>query len=511
MQTLPPTPDEPLLLHGDCLDVLGTLPAASVDVVVTDPPAGIGFMGKPWDSFARYKPRTKRGREVDSMLGGGDLLARAANVLLGLSLSSVTEGLPARAEAAALAEELRSAARAEPLAPWARGFVVFMVDVWSEVLRVLKPGGLVFAWALPKTSDLAGLAMRHAGLEMHETITHLFGQGMNKSWDIGKQIDKAAGAVREVVGPGPYANRGRVDTGATFGKWSSSAMEVITMEVITAPATEAAKRWDGWHSQVAPGCELWQVGRAPTPLTYAAQVQEHGCGAFNVGACRIPRGERPARTTEGGNAVPDLGTQFSTRGGRSIGTTEDGSHPRNVILTTGGEGCPAEGLDRQSGEQRDGKATSRPGRGPFSSGDKTAPTVASPSYDGSGGASRYFTRFDEVVGYFPKADDRTIPGSHATNRHPTHKHVALMRWLVRLAAAKSEHTGGDPAIVLDCFMGSGTTGVAAVAERVRFIGIEQDPEHFAVARARILGAIGSAELAAEANADAPEGSQLSLL
>ena len=79
-------------------------------------------------SFAPYKPRTARGREVDSMLGGGDLLARAANVLLGLSLSSVTEGLPARAEAAALAEELRSAALAEPLAPWARGFVVFMVD-----------------------------------------------------------------------------------------------------------------------------------------------------------------------------------------------------------------------------------------------------------------------------------------------------------------------------------------------------------------------------------------------
>ena len=457
-------------------------------------------------SFAPYKPRTARGREVDSMLGGGDLLARAANVLLGLSLSSVTEGLPARAEAAALAEELRSAARAEPLAPWARGFVVFMTDVWSEVLRVLKPGGLVFAWALPKTSDLAGLAMRHAGLEMHETITHLFGQGMNKSGDIGKQIDKAAGAVREVLavvagGAGsedPTQSRGR---SYRHGEQYS----------ITAPATEAAQRWTGWHSQVAPGCELWQVGRAPTPLTYAAQVQEHGCGAFNVGACRIPRGERPARTTEGGNAVPDLGTQFSTRGGRSIGTTEDGSHPRNVILTTGGEGCPAEGLDRQSGEQRDGKATSRPGRGPFSSGDKTAPTVASPSYDGSGGASRYFTRFDEVVGYFPKADDRTIPGSHATNRHPTHKHVALMRWLVRLAAAKSEHTGGDPAIVLDCFMGSGPTGVAAVAERVRFIGIEQDPEHFAVARARILGAIGSTELAASANADAPEGSQLSLL
>jgi DNA modification methylase len=86
-----------------------------------------------------------------------------------------------------------------------------------------------------------------------------------------------------------------------------------------------------------------------------------------------------------------------------------------------------------------------------------------------------------------------------------------MRWLVALLAAKAEHTGGLPAVVLDPFLGSGSTGVACVAERVRFVGIERDQASFDVARSRILAAIGSPEHAAEANEVAPAGAQLSLL
>ena len=120
---LPETVEAPLLVLGDCLDVLARLPAESVDVVITDPPAGIGMMGKPWDSFASYEPRTAKGLDVNARLAG-------------------------------------------LLAPWAVGFVAFLVDVWSEVDRVLKPGGIVCAWALPKTADLAGLALR-AALALH--------------------------------------------------------------------------------------------------------------------------------------------------------------------------------------------------------------------------------------------------------------------------------------------------------------------------------------------------------
>jgi site-specific DNA-methyltransferase (adenine-specific) len=506
---LPPTPDEPLLLHGDCLDVLGTMPAASVDVVVTDPPAGIGFMGKPWDSFARYKPRTKRGREVNSMLGGGDLLARAANVLLGLSLSSATDGLPARAEAAALADELRNAARAEPLAPWARGFVVFMVDVWSEVDRVLKPGGWVCSWALPKTADLAGLALRAVGWDVHDSLLHLFGQGMAKAGDLGKRIDAMLGAEREVVGkhPNPNGQRGGTTMG---GSWQEAPD-------VTAPATPEAERWTDWSSQLAPGHEQWLLARKPTRLTYARQVLEHGCGALNIGACRVPRGEADRERIE--VAVSQGAGIFASEhtygdGGRvAYALPGGGSWPKNVVLSEGGEGCPVAALDRQSGTQRDGVAVKRnlpdeggkPGITAIHSGTQQGPDQG---FGGAGGASRYFTRFR----YEAKNSDRGAGlREDIRNEHPTPKSVDLMRWLVALLAAKAEHTGGLPAVVLDPFLGSGSTGVACVAERVRFVGIERDAASFEVARSRILTAIGSPELAAEAAASAPAGSQLSLL
>lgn len=95
-----------------------------------------------------------------------------------------------------------------------------------------------------------------------------------------------------------------------------------------------------------------------------------------------------------------------------------------------------------------------------------------------GGPSRFFNRFR--IAYYAKASDRSVPGSDdpKANRHETHKHPELMRWLVRLLARSGN-------VVLDCFMGSGTTGVACAAEGVSFIGIEREPKHFDVAQARI--------------------------
>ena len=508
MQTLPPTPDEPLLLHGDCLDVLARLPDACVDVVITDPPAGIGFMAKPWDSFANYQPRTPNGRDIAARLGADDLIRRAANLLLGLALSERTEGLPAREDAAALAAALRERAKAPaPLPPWAGGFVAFMADVWSEVDRVLKPGGWVCSWALPKTADLAGLALRAVGWDVHDSLLHLFGQGMAKAGDLGKRIDAMLGAEREVVGKVAQPRSVTAGVGQTRGGGRQEAQDV------TAPATPEAERWTDWSSQLAPGHEQWQLARKPTRLTYARQVLTHGCGALNIGACRVPRGDDRKPGTAGifasehtyGNAPrvgydPHLG----------------GSWPKNVVLSEGGEGCPVAELDRQgraAGAHSAGAAQSPDGLKPSSGSIVTSNAPAldhvKPRRHGDdGGVSRFFTRFR----YQAKNDDRGAGlREDIRNEHPTPKSVEFMRWLVALLAAKAEHTGGLPALVLDPFLGSGSTGVACVAERVRFIGIERDDGSFEVARSRILTAIGSPELAAEAAATAPAGSQLSLL
>jgi len=249
---LPDSVESPLLVHGDCIDVLARLPAESVDVVITDPPAGVGFMGKPWDSFANYEPRTARGRDASGRLAG-------------------------------------------LLAPWAVGFVAFMADVWSEVDRVLKPGGFVCAWALPKTADLAGLALRATGWEIHDSLLHLSGEGMSKAGDLGKKIDAMLGAEREVVGsklglPGYSlaASKGASVYQGCIGGTGDPERECM----LTAPSTPEAERWTDWSSQLAPGHEQWLLARKPTRLTYARQVLTHGCGAMNIGACRVPRGDK---------------------------------------------------------------------------------------------------------------------------------------------------------------------------------------------------------------------------
>lgn len=466
---MPTAVETPLLLHGDCIEMLRRLPDASVDVSIADPPAGIGFMGKTWDSFAGYEAQTARGREVADRLGCDALLERAADLIE----AQLPAGMTAM-QAAALVVELRQRAASRLLAPWAVGFVVFMTDVWTETLRVLKPGAYVCAWALPKTADLQALAMRFAGLDVKDSLLHLFGSGMPHGLDIGKALDKMHGA----------------------------------------------ERWDGWNTELAPGYEQWILARKPTPLTYAKQVLAHGTGAMHVDAVRVPRGEALVRPPIRRDDNITLGC------GLGVGRQDepDGGYPPNVLLSHLPEcgercarGCPARELDEQSGVQKDGVAVKRNGvrndnivgfAGPL------PPGTADQGYGSGGGASRFFPQFR----YQAKARDRRAGlRSDIGNEHPTHKHVDLMRWLVRLLAAKAEATGGDPAIVLDMFMGSGTTGVACVAERVRFIGIERDPvseggpQSFHVARSRILAAIGSVEVAAEANATATPGAQLALL
>lgn len=141
---------------GDCLDRLASLPAGSVDVVVTDPPAGIAFMGRAWDDLKNYKPRTGRGNQLYHRLTG-------------------------------------------LLAGWEVGFAAFLVDVWVECDRVLKPGGWVVAWALPKTSDLAGLALRAVGWELHDALLNLWASGFPKSHDISKAIDKLTDKRADVL------------------------------------------------------------------------------------------------------------------------------------------------------------------------------------------------------------------------------------------------------------------------------------------------------------------------
>jgi len=146
------------LHHGDCLDVLRTMPDNSVDSIVTDPPAGIAFMGKDWD-------KDKGGRV---------------------------------------------------------GWIAWMSDVAAECLRVIKPGGHALVWAIPRTSHWTGTAWEMAGWQPRDKIYHVFGSGFPKSHDISKAIDKAAGAVCEVVGK---QQRSQVASEGLDRPWKQEAMK----------------------------------------------------------------------------------------------------------------------------------------------------------------------------------------------------------------------------------------------------------------------------------------------
>jgi DNA modification methylase len=524
MITLPLSVDAPLLVQGDSFDVLDNLPAESIDVCITDPPAGISFMkttARTWDSFAGYVPRTEQGRDIAARLGKDDLVRRAANLLLGLSLSTATEGLPARDEAADLAALFRARSLAPaPLAPWAIGFVAFSVDIWTKVARVLKPGAFVVSWALPKTADLQALAMRCVGWTVSESCLHIFGGGMPKGKNISKAIDAMAGAERDVIGTAAdFARDGhaRVSNGShakphsqqgdhRFGdRWDAE---------VTAPATDDARRWDGWNTQLAPGWEQYLIADTGRAGTYADQVLTHGTGAMHVDACRIARGEDTSRPN--GKARGVYGDY--NEGGMSA-SNPGGSWPRNVVLTHAAEcdpgscanGCPAGELDRQTGEQRDGVAVKRNGVRNDSTVAFAGPLpVGTPdqTYAGGGGASRFFTN----LGYFPKAHARGAGiRVDITNRHPTIKNPDLTEWLTRLFAATSETTGGLPAVVLDPFAGSFTGAIAAIRSRVRFVGITLDAADVEVGRSRVAAAVGDPQAAIEANTLAPVGAQLSMI
>lgn len=381
--------DAVTLHHGDCLEVLRTLPDASVDAIVTDPPYGLGFMGREWDD------------------------------------------LP-------------------PGLPWA-----------LECLRVLKPGGHLLAFGGSRTWHRLASAVEDAGFELRDSIAWLYGSGFPKSLDVSKAIDKGAGAEREVVGdkldrPGYHLNGHDSGTGALGHGISSTTPETrLAAALITAPATDDARTWQGWGTALKPAFEPIVVGRKPLIGTVAANVLAHGTGALNVDACRVGDDERlnpSARVT--GATAPVLHIGIETEG-----RTTAGRWPTNVVLD---ESQAAE-LDRQSGT-----ATSRSGgvagwQDEYVGGTYTP--IARTGYDDQGGASRFFPTFR----YEAKAPTSERPRAGEV-AHPTVKPLDLMRWLVRLVTPP----GG---VVLEPFAGSGTTAEACVVEGFRCIAIEREADY----------------------------------
>jgi len=337
------------------------------------------------------------------------------------------------------------------------------VDVWAECLRVLKPGGHLLAFAGTRTQHRMAVGIEDAGFEIRDMIAWVYGSGFPKGLDVSKTIDKAAGAEREIIGRVSYGD-GHIQNSSKsigFGGCDSE----VDKRLAIAPATDAAKRWQGWGTALKPAMEPITVARKPFPGTVADNVLSYGTSALNIDGCRVgvaDWGSRPSRTP---NAI--LGGGKGTNLTASQAPEGLGRWPANLIHDGDEEVLRLFPESSGGGDKRGNCEGRRPGGfanvGSDSGDRKPNATV----YNDKGSAARFF--------YCAKASKKERGDG---NKHPTVKPLDLMVYLCRLVTPP----GG---VVLDSYVGSGTTGKAAVSLGFRFIGIDDDPESCETAARRI--------------------------
>jgi DNA modification methylase len=323
---------------------------------------------------------------------------------------------------------------------WDGGDTAFQAEFWAEVLRVLKPGAMLLTFGGTRTFHRLICAIEDAGFEVRDCLMWIYGSGFPKSLDISKALDQAAGVERNVIGRRKHptlrdthklekqANAAHGDN-AWAREWD-----------VTAPATDSARTWAGYGTALKPAWEPIVLAMKPLDGTFAQNAQQHGVAGLNIDASRIGSGDAKGRW------------------------------PANVLLDEKAGSL----LDAQSGITKSGamKRCVGPYPGQNATGFLRGHSGPHNQRGDSGGASRFF--------YCAKASerDRTCEGQ-VQNNHPTVKPRSLMDYLCRLVTPP----GGG--LILDPFMGSGSTGIGALLTGNRFVGIELEPESFEIARQRV--------------------------
>jgi len=333
---------------------------------------------------------------------------------------------------------------------WDSTGIAFQKDVWELVFKVLKPGGHLLSFGGSRTYHRMAVAIEDAGFEIRDQIMWLYGSGFPKSLNIGKAIDKKAGVKfksKPASGVGFMNPEGRGES------------------------TDEAKQWEGWGTALKPAHEPIVMARKPlSEKTVAENVLKHGTGGINIDGCRV-EGDRDAKSRVR-KAGSEFGQNSSWNAHKNVDTVFDpskGRFPANIIHD-GSEEVISGFPDKGSAARffycaKASKKERNVGLDNFKI----------KKIKGGGGTSNNTWYEDDVNAASGKFGSEKAPSK---NIHPTVKPIALMKYLCRLVTPKN-------GTVLDPFMGSGSTGIAAKEENYNFIGIELNKEYYDIAIARI--------------------------
>ena len=305
---------------------------------------------------------------------------------------------------------------------WDSTGIAFNVEVWREALRVLKPGGHLLAFSGSRTYHRMAVAIEDAGFGIRDQIMWVYGSGFPKSHNISKAIDKAAGAERP-----------------------------------------EAQQWQGWGTALKPAHEPIVLARKPLIGTVAQNVLTFGTGGLNIDGSRVGRANGDGSSA--GKRTATFGTQETESGGDGSGGWEQntaGRFPANFIHDGSDE---VNGLLGESAR--------------FFYCAKASKRDRNEGLEGFEVKSKVFNgQSSSPAGNAEGSVEDKFSTSPSANHHPTVKPTDLMRYLVRLITPPN-------GIVLDPFMGSGSTGKACAYEGFNFIGIDMSAEYVEIAKARI--------------------------
>lgn len=410
------------IIQGDCLEKLKDIENNSIDSIVTDPPYELGFMGKKWDNTG----------------------------------------------------------------------IANNVKLWKECLRVLKPGGYLLSFGGTRTFHRMASAIEDAGFEVRDMIEWVYGSGFPKSLNIGKAVDKIAGEI----GRKEKFTEWMRSTGVTAGEINKLTNSFMGSHYLTKkeqPAIPTAEIWSILRPHIKTEIPKWvdelveriererEVIGKDKNWGQKGTVPVSGYGEFNItkgtsewegwGTALKPAHEPicMARKPLSEKSVAENCLKWGT-GGLNI----DESRIETKANLNGGTYSKGEqkGMEMKSKYRLTGQFVQPSGRFP-----------ANLIHDNSDEVQECFPneseRFFKSIIYQAKSSksERTAQGK-IINNHPTIKPVALMEYLIKMVTRK----GG---IVLDPFMGSGSTGVAARNNGYNFIGIEKEEEYFKIAQNRI--------------------------